>query len=159
MSYFLIFLAVIVAGLVALFLIGSRRRELGKKPIRSELAQDLLDEGLAAPVPNLPPVLLPERPGIDDVERVRFSLGLRGYRMDQVDQVLDRLGLELAVKDAYIEELQGRLDGSLEPDAAELEAGEPEAGEPEPGEFDTGVRHGAHRADIPSAPESPEEAR
>ncbi|MCB8799057.1 hypothetical protein LJD40_26400, partial [Escherichia coli] len=65
MSYFLIFLAVVVVALVALFLVGSRRRELGRKPIRSEAVQDLLDEGLAAPVPNLPPVLLPEHPGTD----------------------------------------------------------------------------------------------
>lgn len=115
MSYFLIFLAVIVAGLAALFLIGSRRSELGRKPVRTALAQDLLAEDLAAVVPNLPPVLLPEKPGSDDVERVRFSLGLRGYRMDQVDQVLDRLGEELAAKDATIEELQSQLAERTEP--------------------------------------------
>ena len=40
---------------------------------------------------------------------MRFSLGLRGYRMDQVDQVLDRLAAELAAKDAQIEELRAQL--------------------------------------------------
>lgn len=31
----------------------------------------------------------------DDLRRVRFSLGLRGYRMSEVDALLDRLAREL----------------------------------------------------------------
>ena len=43
-----------------------------------------------------------------DIARIRFSLGLRGYRMDQVDEVLDRLAAALAERDALIEALQDR---------------------------------------------------
>ncbi|HJU98535.1 MAG TPA: DivIVA domain-containing protein [Jiangellaceae bacterium] len=43
-----------------------------------------------------------------DVEAVRFAVGLRGYRMDQVDDVLDRLGREIASRDDRIAALQER---------------------------------------------------
>ncbi|MGZ4592711.1 MAG: DivIVA domain-containing protein [Actinomycetes bacterium] len=43
-----------------------------------------------------------------DVDRLRFSLAFRGYRMDEVDSVLDRLAAELADRDARIAELEGR---------------------------------------------------
>lgn len=110
MSYFLIFLAVILAGAVALFLVGLRRRETRASSGRSELVNGLLDDGLAAPVSNLPPVLLPDAATASDVEKVRFSLGLRGYRMDQVDQVLDQLGAELDQKDQRINVLENQLN-------------------------------------------------
>jgi DivIVA domain-containing protein len=48
-----------------------------------------------------------------DVDRLRFSLAFRGYRMDEVDGVLDRLAGELASRDARIAELEGR--GADEP--------------------------------------------
>jgi DivIVA domain-containing protein len=41
-----------------------------------------------------------------DVEAVRFAIGLRGYRMDQVDDVLDRLGREIASRDDRIAVLE-----------------------------------------------------
>lgn len=44
------------------------------------------------------------RSALDDL---RFTLALRGYRMDEVDDVLDRLGSELEAKDARIAELEG----------------------------------------------------
>ncbi|MGQ0624876.1 MAG: DivIVA domain-containing protein [Sporichthyaceae bacterium] len=37
-----------------------------------------------------------------DLASVRFAVVLRGYRMDQVDALLDRLGAELADRDARI---------------------------------------------------------
>lgn len=43
----------------------------------------------------------------DDVDRLRFSLAFRGYRMDEVDNVLDRLAGELVARDARIAELEG----------------------------------------------------
>lgn len=89
MSYFLIFLAVMLAAAVAAYVVGLKR------PDESEIYQD----GLMAPVKGLPPVLLPQEPEPADVDKLRFSLGLRGYRMDQVDEVLDRLRDELAAKD------------------------------------------------------------
>ncbi|WP_426566018.1 DivIVA domain-containing protein [Angustibacter sp. McL0619] len=42
----------------------------------------------------------------DDVSQVRFALAFRGYRMDQVDEVLDRLCAELSERDAEIARLK-----------------------------------------------------
>ncbi|MCW1250587.1 DivIVA domain-containing protein, partial [Acaricomes phytoseiuli] len=116
LNYLLVFVALVLIGVLVIFLLGLRRRErlaeqdLAEQELLQELGQapgaelpaaqapssrrrvmdhPFLDEELAPPLPNLPPVLLPERPGPKDVAKVRFSLGLRGYRMDQVDQVLD----------------------------------------------------------------------
>ncbi len=61
--------------------------------------------GLAEPVANLPPVLLPAHPRAGDIDRLRFSAGFRGYRMDQVDEVLDILRDELADLDQQIAQL------------------------------------------------------
>ena len=97
MTYFLIFLAVMVAALAALYLVGLNKPETGA---------DVYNDLLAAPVANLPPVLLPGEPAPADVDKLRFSLGLRGYRMDQVDEVLDRLRDALAAKDLRIAELE-----------------------------------------------------
>ena len=44
---------------------------------------------------------LPEHPlTADDLEQVRFGTALRGYAMSQVDDLLERLGRELAARDA-----------------------------------------------------------
>jgi DivIVA domain-containing protein len=50
-----------------------------------------------------------DRAGIDGL---RFSLALRGYRMDEVDAVLDRLVDELDRRGTRILELESRLDDS-----------------------------------------------
>lgn len=65
-----------------------------------------LDE--AAP-DRSPHGMLPE----GDIDRgtiraLRFSLAFRGYRMDEVDTVLDRLIAELESRDRRIAELEGR---------------------------------------------------
>ena len=54
------------------------------------------------PDPRLPPVLLPENVQPADIGKLRFSVGLRGYRMDQVDAVLARLESALAERDAAL---------------------------------------------------------
>ena len=41
-----------------------------------------------------------------EVDGLRFSLGFRGYRMDEVDEVLDRLTDQLERRDARIAELE-----------------------------------------------------
>lgn len=47
--------------------------------------------------------VLPDGPVVaTDLARVRFGLGFRGYRMDEVDLVLNRLGAELAERDRRI---------------------------------------------------------
>ncbi|TNM68646.1 DivIVA domain-containing protein [Streptomyces sp. NP160] len=49
---------------------------------------------------------LPPRPlEPADLDAVRFSVVPRGYRMDQVDAVLDRLRAELAERDRRLEAL------------------------------------------------------
>lgn len=42
----------------------------------------------------------------DDLRRVRFSLALRGYRMSEVDALLDRLARELETREAAREAAQ-----------------------------------------------------
>lgn len=63
---------------------------------------------MATPLPTLPPVLLPEAQDISaqDIQDIRFAVGLRGYRTDQVDQVLERLTSAIEVRDQQIAELR-----------------------------------------------------
>ncbi len=67
--------------------------------------------GMAEVYPDRPEPALPEdRPLTEaDVSGLRFAGALRGYRMDQVDAVLDRLGRELAARDARIAKLEAAL--------------------------------------------------
>lgn len=109
MSYFLVFLAIALAG--AAFLLGTGR---ASKILRSRRGADdgvppALQDGFDQPVANLPPVLLPARAEPSDVDRLRFAVGLRGYRMDQVDQVLDDLKEQLAARDRKIADLRAAL--------------------------------------------------
>ena len=57
---------------------------------------------LAAEHPDRPrPVLPPEGPvRAADLEEVRFTTALRGYRMAEVDALLDRLAEELRAREA-----------------------------------------------------------
>lgn len=67
---------------------------------------------LADPLPTLPPVLLPEAEDISahDIQDIRFAVGLRGYRTDQVDQVLNRLTTALEHRDQQIAALRKAAD-------------------------------------------------
>jgi DivIVA domain-containing protein len=106
-SFFLVFLAIIlVAGLVwfALGIVKGRFAE-------NEQALGGFDE----PGPALPPVLLPEHPNPEDIDGIRFSLSFRGYRMDQVDEVLERLRDRISVQAALIEALTTQLGADREP--------------------------------------------
>lgn len=105
MTFFLVFLAVVLVAAVLWAGLGRRSRKEGASPLPV-----LLDGGFEEPPANLPPVLLPEHAGPEDVNRVRFSLGLRGYRMDQVDQVLDDLRDQLAARDAEVAMLRGQVE-------------------------------------------------
>lgn len=61
------------------------------------------DALLADAPPDVADVGLPAgRVQADDVRAVRFGLALRGYRMSEVDAVLDRLAAELADRDAQL---------------------------------------------------------
>ncbi|GAB5079303.1 DivIVA domain-containing protein, partial [Arthrobacter sp. AD-310] len=111
MSFFLVFLALVLVGAVAWASLGRRPRTGGGRPLPA-----LLDGGFEQPPANLPPVLLPANAAPEDVDGVRFSLGLRGYRMDQVDQVLDDLRDQLAARHREVAELRARL-AAVEEDA------------------------------------------
>ncbi|MFF2750150.1 DivIVA domain-containing protein [Kitasatospora sp. NPDC058048] len=80
-------------------------------------------------VPDRISARLPQdRPlGKADVDELRLPMALRGYRMDEVDDVLDRLGAELAYRDARIAELEAaaRLRGAVEATTAPDPAAEP----------------------------------
>ncbi|MGE7436891.1 DivIVA domain-containing protein [Kitasatospora sp. NPDC001175] len=64
--------------------------------------------GLQEAVPDRITARLPQdRPlSRHDVDEIRLPMALRGYRMDEVDDVLDRLGAELAHRDSRIAELE-----------------------------------------------------
>jgi len=69
---------------------------------------------MSEPVTDRPDLALPRDGLLDrhDVDRVRFSVGARGYRMDEVDDVLDRLAHEIELREQRI----ARLEGRAEPD-------------------------------------------
>lgn len=102
MFAFLIVLLVLVIGLVVAGVIGLFGGHLDP-PVRTSAFE------------QLPPAV---RPG--DVDALRFDQTLRGYRMGQVDDTLDRLrdaladkDRELAERDARIAELTGQRFDSV----------------------------------------------
>jgi DivIVA domain-containing protein len=86
-----VLIAVVVVFVVAALAVG---RGGGLEPVTPDLVRPSLPEG---------PI------SADDLVAVRFAVVFRGYRMDQVDAVLDRLGHELAERDARVEALELRL--------------------------------------------------
>jgi DivIVA domain-containing protein len=63
--------------------------------------------GLEEPFPDMERPYLPDgRVEAVDIDEVHFAVAFRGYRMDQVDSVLDRLAEELVKRDQHI----GRLE-------------------------------------------------
>jgi DivIVA domain-containing protein len=64
---------------------------------------------MSAPNPDRPDPAVPDTGLLarGDVDKVRFSVGARGYRMDEVDDVLDRLAYEIDVRERRIAELEG----------------------------------------------------
>ncbi len=65
-------------------------------------------EGLVEEEPDDVIVRLPDERSMvaSDVETLRLPLAVRGYQMAAVDEVLDRLAAELALRDAEIRQLQ-----------------------------------------------------
>jgi DivIVA domain-containing protein len=69
--------------------------------------------GAASPAaPDRPPLALPaDRPLVaQDLAQVRFSVGLRGYRMDQVDALLDRIEHEWPTRETAEAESSGPVE-------------------------------------------------
>ena len=107
MSLFLVFVAIVLIGVAVLLGTGVApkifRRDRGG-------AGAPFEDGFDEPVASLPPVLLPEHAAAADIDQLRFAIGLRGYRMDQVDQVLDDLRDQITAKDQKIQTLGEELE-------------------------------------------------
>lgn len=97
MFWFLLIAMVVVVAAVTLAVVGG-----GGDGGLAEAEPDRLHDPLPA-----------DRPvSRADVEAVRLPVCVRGYRMNDVDDVLDRLGAELAERDARIAELEAALAGA-----------------------------------------------
>ncbi|WP_031014227.1 DivIVA domain-containing protein [Streptomyces sp. NRRL F-5727] len=97
MFWFLLITMVVVVAAVTLAVVGGGD---------SEVLPDAAPEQLVDPLPLSRPV---DR---SDVEALRLPVAARGYRMEDVDDVLDRLAAELAERDARIAELEAALAGA-----------------------------------------------
>ena len=131
MFWFLLISLALVVAAVTLAVVGGSGD--GRGPVTGGLADappDRLDEPL--------PLSRPVNRG--DVDALRLPVAARGYRMRQVDDVLDRLGAELAERDARIAELESALAGAQ---AAAMSRGAAPGGDSGPG----AVRDGEGRHD------------
>ncbi|GAA2455874.1 hypothetical protein ACFPFX_22835 [Streptomyces mauvecolor] len=99
MFWFLLIAMVVVVAAVTLAVVGGGGDDGAVLP-------DTEPEHLVDPLPEHRPVARA------DVEALRIPVVLRGYRMADVDDVLSRLGAELAERDARIAELRTTLEGS-----------------------------------------------
>jgi len=101
----------------------------------------VLDEADVAARPMAWPP--PNGVGAGDLESARFGVVLRGYRMDEVDRVLDDAAAALRQRDARVAELEGVL-AMLVPrpagDAAGAESGDAGAATRAPADGTPGLR-------------------
>lgn len=102
---------VLIVVLVVLFLLAAVLTT--DRPVLAEAPADVAD------------VALPTGPvRAQDVAGVRFSLAARGYRMSEVDLVLERLAEELADRDRRIALLEATVEGGQPVEPAQVvEAG------------------------------------
>ncbi|MGW5674489.1 hypothetical protein ACWEV4_05305 [Streptomyces sp. NPDC003860] len=97
MFLFLAIAMAVVVGAVTLAVVGGGD---------TAALPDVAPEQLVDPLPAARPV------GRADVEALRLPVSPRGYRMADVDDVLGRLGAELAERDSRIAELEAALAGA-----------------------------------------------
>ena len=88
---FLVWLVVVTAVVAAVVLFTLGRGEGLVDSPADDVEVDLPDDREVSPA---------------DLSAVRLPMALRGYRMSAVDDVLDRLAAELAVRDARIRDLE-----------------------------------------------------
>ncbi len=107
----------------------------------------LLGRGETQPPAELDrsPVELPDdRPVLgDDVRALQVSVAVRGYRMTEVDWLLDQLAQTLDERDLEIARLQAELSGGERPHGAH--AADPGDADQAGGADEDGVATGSHR--------------
>ncbi|MEV5969245.1 DivIVA domain-containing protein [Streptomyces sp. NPDC051921] len=106
MFWFLLITMVVVVAAVTLAVVGGGDSEVLPAAAPGQLVDPL-------------PATRPVGPG--DIEALRLPVAARGYRMTDVDDVLDRLGAELAERDARIADLEAALAGARRPGEEEGE--------------------------------------
>jgi DivIVA domain-containing protein len=137
--WFMLIALVVVVAAVALAVLGDGAGAL-KDP-----DPDRIDDRLP-----------PDRPLLrSDIDEVRLPVAVRGYRMLDVDEVLDRLGAELAERDARIAELEASLAGvrAGAVEGGSLEGAQPDAqyGPEGPQDAQNGVQGADWQYEVPGA--------
>jgi DivIVA domain-containing protein len=89
MEWFIAVVAVAALGVAAMAAAGGMG-QMSKEPVYDTYRQDLPIGGALT---------------AEELKNIRFGVTLRGYAMAQVDDLLDRLALEIAERDALIAEL------------------------------------------------------
>lgn len=97
MFFFLMIALVVVVAAVTLAVVGG-----GSEAVLPEAEPDRVADGL----PETRPVVRA------DIDALRLPVAPRGYRMAEVDDVLERLAAELAERDARIARLTADRDGA-----------------------------------------------
>lgn len=95
-------------------------------------------DGLEEPFPDMERPYLPDgRVEAADVDDVHFAVSFRGYRMEQVDSVLDRLAGQLVERDRHIARLERMVQTQARQSAMAYTPPRPRAGHdteaPQPG--------------------------
>lgn len=112
MILFLVLVAVLLTAAVVAMVIGRTGRV---SVAMSDPVANLGGRGLADSEPLTS----------DALDRVVFDRSLRGYRMDQVDAVLDRIQVELAEREADLAEREAGLEARVRLTAEHLATASP----------------------------------
>jgi DivIVA domain-containing protein len=113
MEWYIAAIAVVALGVAAVVAAGGGG-SMAKDPVRDTYAMTLPEGRLDGA----------------EVRGLRFGTALRGYAMDQVDEVLDRVATDLEARDARIAQLESELGtGGAPPAGAHLTTA-PVAGPP-----------------------------
>ena len=93
-----LFILVAIAVIAGIVLLATGRLRDG--------LPDVDDRRVAVGMPQAPVgELLPQ-----EIEQVRIDQALRGYRMDEVDELVDRLGAEITARDELLAQQQAEID-------------------------------------------------
>lgn len=112
MEWFIAVVAVAALGVAAMAAAGGMG-QMSKEPVYDTYRQDLPTGGALT---------------AEELKNIRFGITLRGYAMAQVDDLLDRLALEIAERDALIAELaEGATVRQLQESTASARAAEQSA--------------------------------